>query len=289
MIHKKLTAILCASLLVAGGLLAGCSSSTSPAPSGVASGSPAASASGQKIEMSGSTSVQPLAEALAMAYNTKTGTVVNVNGGGSSVGISDVESGLSDIGNCSRDLKAEETSQGIVGTTVALDGLSIVVNPNNPVTNLTKDQITKIFKGEITNWKDVGGNDAEIIVFTREASSGTRGAFLELLKLEEGDQSLVTTKALEANSNGSMKTNVGTKDAAIGYVSMGSVDDTLKALSVDGVAATVENVKNQTYGLYRPFLMCTKGEASGAAKAFLDFALSEEGQQIVSEDYITVK
>jgi len=245
-----------------------------------------------KVTLIGSTSVQPLAEDLSIAFMDMYPDVqVDVQGGGSSVGIQSVMDGLCDIGDASRNLKEEEKGKGLVEHVVALDGIAVVVHPSNTAADLTVEQVKQIYEGDITNWKDAGGADAEIIVLTREAASGTRGAFIELVGLEEEvegeDVVTITEEALESNSNGALKTNVSTKENAIGYVSLGSIDDTVKALKVDGVDATAENVKNGTYGLFRPFLMLTNGEPQGVVKIFLDYVLGD-GQAIVSENYISV-
>ena len=190
----------------------------------------------------------------------------------------------------SRDLTAEEEAEGLVPTSIAIDGIAIIVNAENPVTGLTSEQITKIFSGEITNWSEVGGNDAEIIVVSREAGSGTRGAFEELLSLEQDGISLVDEAAeVFCASNGEVKQNIVSKPNAIGYLSLGLVDDTVRALDVDSVQATSENILAGTYPVARPFLFVTKGEPAGEVKEFIDYVLSAEGQELVaSENYIRV-
>ncbi|WP_010252639.1 phosphate ABC transporter substrate-binding protein [Acetivibrio cellulolyticus] len=248
-----------------------------------------------KISIVGSTSVQPLAEKLAEKYNESQPQVnIEIQGVGSTAGIKAVNDGTCDIGTSSRELKTEEKAWNLTETTIALDGIAVIASSNNKVGDLTKDQIVKIFKGEIKNWSEVGGDNKEIIVVSREAGSGTRGAFEELLKLEkkEGDKtiSLVVANALVAEGNGSVMANVAGKDNAIGYMSIGMVDETkVKKLKLDGVEATEENVKLGKYSISRPFLMLTKGEAKKESKEFLDFILGEEGQKVVSEDYISVK
>ncbi len=245
------------------------------------------------IELIGSTSVQPLAETLAeefMALNPD--VTINVQGGGSSVGVQSALDKLCDIGDASRNLKDSEKGQGLIENVIALDGIAVVVHPNNPVSDLTVEQVRQIYMGEITNWKEVGGDDKEIIVFNREAASGTRGAFIELAELEEKQDDgskklLITEKALEANSNGALKTSVSTKEDAIGYVSLGSIDESIKAVSIDGVQATAQNVIDGAYTLYRPFLMLTNGEPSEVTQAFLDFIMSADGQAIVADKYIS--
>ncbi len=247
------------------------------------------------IEIIGSTSVQPLAEELARAFMlANPDIVVNVQGGGSSVGVSSAVSGICDIGTASRNLKETEMSAGLNEHIAALDGIAVVVHPNNPVSDLSAAQVKQIYMGEITNWSEVGGADKEIIVFNREAASGTRGAFIELAQLEEKQEDgskklLIVSTALEANSNGALKTNISTKEGAIGYVSMGTIDDTIKAVSIGGVEPTAQNVKDGTYALYRPFLMLTRGTPNFITQAFLDFVMSDAGHTIASEAYISVK
>ena len=245
------------------------------------------------IEIIGSTSVQPLAEELAREFmRLNPDIVVNVQGGGSSVGVSSAINNLCDIGTASRNLKETEKGAGLVEHVAALDGIAVVVHPGNPVSDLSAEQVKQIYMGEITNWSEIGGVDKQIIVFNREAASGTRGAFIELAELEEkrddgSKRLLITSKAFEANSNGALKTNVSTKEGAIGYVSMGTIDDTIKAVSIGGVQASADNVKNGTYTLYRPFLMLTKGNPNAITRAFLDFVMSEQGQDIAAETYIS--
>lgn len=247
------------------------------------------------IEIIGSTSVQPIAESLGEAFMAKNqGVTINVQGGGSSVGVKSALDKLCDIGNASRNLKDSEKGQGLIENVVALDGIAVVVHPSNPASDLSVEQVKKIYMGEITNWSEVGGADKDIIVFNREAASGTRGAFIDLTDLEEKQDDgsrklLITEKALEANSNGALKTSISTKENAIGYVSLGSLDETIKTVKIDGVEATAENVQAGTYTLYRPFLMLTNGEPNELTQAFLDFIMSDEGQQIVSKKYITSK
>lgn len=269
------------SILVLGALLVGCSGSGGGEKS-------------KSIEVVGSTSVSPIMEKEAEVFQTNnSGTLVNVQSVGSSAGIKAVGDGTADVGMSSRELKEEEKA-GLDETVIAFDGIAVVVHKDNQVADLTKEDVIKIYKGEITNWKDVGGKDADIVVISREEGSGTRGAFEELLELEgekEGKTiSLVSEDALIADGNGAVKQNVSSKEGAIGYLSLGSIDETLKSVKVDGVEASVENVKNKTYAIQRPFILLTKGELSAEVKALIDFVLSEEGQKIVTEEgYITVK
>jgi phosphate transport system substrate-binding protein len=238
---------------------------------------------GQAV-VAGSTSVQPLAEELADAFMSKNpGARVQVQGGGSSAGIAAALSGAAQIGMSSRELKPTET--GLTAVEIAKDGIAFVVHPSNTqVANLTNEQIRKIFAGEITNWKEVGGKNEKILVVTREAGSGTRGAFEELVM----GKSKITTDAIVQGSTGAVMTTVAQAKNGIGYISMGSLDKTVKAIKVDGVAATEENVVKKQYKVSRPFLFLTKGQPTGVAKAFIDFILSKDGQKIVGRDYIPV-
>ena len=241
-----------------------------------------------KISIVGSTSVQPLAEDFAESYaNVKQGAKVDVQGVGSSAGIKAAIDGTCDIGTSSRDLKEDEKSKGIVEHKIAVDGIGVVVNPKNQVGELTQEQVVKIFKGEITNWKDVGGADQEIIVVSREEGSGTRSAFEEILKLQEERDgktySLLANDALIAEGNGAVKSNIASKEAAIGYLSIGVMDSSVKGIKLDGAEPTEDNVVNGSYKLSRPFLMVTKGEATGDTKDFIDWILSDDGQKIVTE------
>lgn len=237
------------------------------------------------ITESGSTTVQPVAEQLGEAFTAKYPKVkVIVQGGGSSVGIKAAADGTVDIGAASRDLKESE-KPGLVETVIARDGIAIVANSAQTVNNLTKQQVIDIFSGKITNWKELGGADKKITVVSREEGSGTRGAFEELVLGKE----MIAATAILQPSNGAVRTTVAGDPAAIAYLSCGYVDSSIKIISVDGVAGTVDNVKNGTYKIVRPLLFVTKGQPSGLVKEFIDFCLSDEGQEIVSEDYISVK
>lgn len=249
----------------------------------------AASLSGS-IQLVGSTSVQPLAEELAQAFMAKNpGIKIFVQGGGSGAGITAAINGATDIGNSSRELKPEELAAGIHETVIAKDGIAIIVNRTNPVNNLTIEQIQKIYTGEYTNWKQVNGPDMEIAVVNREAGSGTRGAFEEIV-LGKALTGKMTNKCLVQASTGAVQQTVAVTKEAIGYISLGSLDSkTVKAVSVDGIEATVKNINSKKYKVWRPFLMLTKTAPRGVTKAFLDWILSPEGQKIVAKEFIAVK
>ncbi|MGE5605742.1 MAG: phosphate ABC transporter substrate-binding protein [Bacteroidota bacterium] len=241
------------------------------------------------VQIVGSTSVQPLAEELAQAFMAKnSGVKIFVQGGGSGAGITAAINGTANIGNSSRELKPEEAAAGIHKTVIAKDCIVIIVHPSNSVNNLTVEQIQKIYLGEISNWKEVGGPNLNIALVNREASSGTRGAFEELVMGKMAGK--ISNKSLVQASTGAVQQTVAVTKEAIGYISLGSLDPkAVKALRVNGVAATERNVSNKTYQLWRPFLMLTKAAPNGVTKAFLDWVLSPEGQKIVARDFIPVK
>lgn len=206
---------------------------------------------------------------------------------GSSAGIESLEGGSVDIGNSSRSLKDEEKAAGCVENIVAIDGIAVVLDPANTVTDLTQDQLVQIYKGEVTNWKDLGGSDEPIVVVGREAGSGTRGAFEELLGLEDACQ-----YANELDSTGAVIAKVASTPGAIGYASLDAVDDTIIAAKLNGVEPTEENIKAGSYILSRPFVMATMGEVSAQSEpvqALFDYLKSDEGKQLIqSVGLITV-
>lgn len=285
-------------------MLTGCSGGTTstPAPTGSATENTQASdtqkedtqKAGGKVVAVGSTTVAVPMESLAEKYKeVQPEVVVEVQGVGSSAGVKAAHDGTADIGMVSRELKAEEENENFEVTTIAYDGIAVVVNPTNGVTDLTKDQIKDIFEGTVTNWSEVGGADQPIIVVSREDGSGTRGAFEEILKLEkeiDGKKvSSMSQGALIAEGNGTMKATIASKEGAVGFVSLGFIDETVKAISVDGVEPTVESVKDGSFSISRPLLILTSKEAPEVTKEFVDFILGDEGQEIVSEKYISVK
>jgi len=239
------------------------------------------------ITIAGSTSIQPFSEVLAESFQKKNpGVAINVQGGGSSQGIEAALSGAADIGSSSRELKPEEQGKGLVETRIALDGIAVIVHPSNKVGNMKMDDIRNIYLGNITNWKDVGGENAPINVVCREEGSGTRGAFEDIVMNKEK----ISNKVIIQNSTGAVRTTVAGDPKAIGFVSLASLNNEVKAVTIDGVEASVENVKNGSYKISRPFLYLTKGEARGLAKSFIDYVLSEEGQSImVDEGAISIK
>lgn len=262
--------------------------STVAASSEVASTETTADLSGS-ISMVGSTSMEKLANALSEAFMEEHPDVtVTAEFVGSGAGIEAVTNGTTDIGNSSRSLKDEEKAAGVVENVVAIDGIAVCVDPANEVADLTKEQLTNIYNGTITNWKEVGGVDEPIIVIGREAGSGTRGAFEELVDLKDACK-----YANELDSTGAVIAKVASTPGAIGYASLDALDDSVKALSLEGVEATAENIKAGNYFLSRPFVMATKGEISeqnDLVQAWFDYVMGDEGQQIASEvGLITVK
>lgn len=228
------------------------------------------------IIVAGSTSVQPYAEVLAEEYMIlHPGTIIDIQGGGSSAGIMAAQSGTAAIGMSSRTLSGDETS--LWNVEIARDGLAVVVNPSNPIQDLTLNQISGIYSAGITNWSQLGGPNAKIHIITREDGSGTRDAFVKLVM----GKANITPRAIVQDSNGAVRQLVADDPDAIGFISLGLVNETVKAIQLEGVAATRENVINGSYGLSRPFLFLTQGEPTGQAKEFIDFVLSAEGQQIL--------
>lgn len=232
------------------------------------------------ISMAGSTSMEKLANSIAESFMAKyPGVTVTAEFTGSSAGIEALEAGSVDIGNSSRNLKDTEVEAGAVENIVAIDGIAVVTDPANKVTNLTKDQLISVYKGGIKNWKDLGGEDQAIVVIGREAGSGTRGAFEELLEIEDA-----CAYANELDSTGAVMAKVASTPGAIGYVSLDVVDDTIATLTLDDVAPTEESIKADKYFLSRPFVMATKGEIteqSEAVQALFDYLASDEGKELI--------
>ncbi|MDO5844955.1 MAG: phosphate ABC transporter substrate-binding protein [Methanocorpusculum sp.] len=235
----------------------------------------------QTISVAGSTTVLPVAQAVAEVYMEEHRNAdIQVSGGGSGVGVTSVKSGTADIGMLSREVKdSEKTNGNIHEYVIGRDGIAVVGHSSNVVNGLTLQQIKDIYQGKITNWKEVGGEDLEIVLIGRDSSSGTREFFTEFV-LDKED---AANTMQEFNSNGAVAQAVAQTKGAIGYVSLEYVDSTLKAFEVDGVKATVENVLNGKYTINRPLLMITNAEPTGLAKEFLDFILSDKGQKILSD------
>ena len=233
----------------------------------------------EAVSTDGSTSMNKVIGALGEAFEADTGITVTYNATGSGAGIQAVQEGRCDIGLASRNLKDEEMANGLEGTILAYDGIAIIVNPNNPVSDLSVETIAKIYTGEIKNWKEVGGNDAEIVLIGREAGSGTRDGFESITDTEDKCK-----YRQELTSTGDVITTVASNPDAIGYASLASVKDTVKALTVGGVTPSEETIKNGTYVVQRPFVIVTKKDTklSESAQKFFDYITSSAANEIIS-------
>jgi len=236
-------------------------------------------ARGHDVIVAGSTSVQPYAEVLAEEYmilNPK--NAIDIQGGGSAAGITAAQTGTADIGMSSRALV--DTEKNLWSVEIAKDGLAMIINPANHIQNLTLAQIRGIYTADIQKWSELGGEDRKIHIISREEGSGTRSSFEELIM----DGHRITPKAIIQDSNGAVRQLVADDPDSIGFLSLGLVDDTVKALDLDGVAATRENIINGSYSLLRSFLFVSKEQPGGAAKDYVDFVLSPEGQHLLSNE-----
>ena len=260
---KKIISLVLAAILMLAAL-AGCSKDTA----------------GGTVSTDGSTSMEKVIGALGEAFEQNNeGVSFTYNPTGSGSGITAVSEGRCDIGLASRALSDDEEASGLTGTVLALDGIAIIVNPENPVSDLSLETVAKIYRGEITNWKEVGGNDAEIVLIGREAGSGTRSGFEEIVEVKD-----LCQYRQELSSTGDVITAVAGNPNAIGYSSLSSVKDSVKALSIGGVTPTEASVKDGSYAVQRPFILVTKtdGELSETAQAFFDFATSADANEIIS-------
>ncbi|MBQ6702812.1 MAG: phosphate ABC transporter substrate-binding protein [Clostridia bacterium] len=233
----------------------------------------------ESVATDGSTSMNKVIGALGEAFENETGITVTYNATGSGAGIQAVLEGRCDIGLSSRNLKDEEKANGLEGTILAFDGIAIIVNPNNPVSDLDIDTLAKIYTGEIKNWKEIGGNDAEIVLIGREANSGTRDGF----------ESITDTKdkckyRQELTSTGDVITTVASNPGAIGYASLASVKNNVKALTIGGVVASEETIKDGSYVVQRPFVLVTKKDTAlpESAQKFFDYITSDAADEIIS-------
>ena len=273
---KKFWTIL-ASATLALTLLAGCGSSgNAPASSAPSGGELTGS-----VATDGSTSMKSVIGALGESFqNANSGVTFTYNPTGSGSGIQAVSEGRCDIGLASRGLKDDEKSSGLTETVLAYDGIAVVVSPENPVSDLTIEQIADIYTGKITNWSEVGGSDAEIVLIGREAGSGTRDGFESITGTEEACQ-----YRQELTSTGDVIATVSQNPNAIGYASLSAVKESVKALSVGGVAPSEDTVKDGSYLIQRPFVLVTKDGVtlSPAAQAFLDYALSADAAPIIAQ------
>jgi phosphate transport system substrate-binding protein len=274
---KKMFSVILTGALVLGSVFAGGSKDSD-------AGTDAAT---YTIEVGGSTSVTPLMELLAAGYQkAKPRIKININGTGSGDGIKNTGA-LYQIGMSSRELTPAEQGAGLTEAIIAIDGIAVIVNSANPVEGLTIEQIRNIYTGAITDWSQVsaGARRGKIAVVSREEGSGTRGAFEELVDF----QGKLLAGANESTSTGAIKAGIAGNPDAIGYISLGSVDNTIKALSVGGVAATNANVINSSYKIARPFILLTGSNIHPESQAFIDWALGSAGQAIVKTSWISVK
>ena len=265
-------------IAVTGVLTAGCGEA--PASDGVNAGADTGETVSGTVKMNGSTSMQKLVEAACEVFNEKYPSVTaSGQFTGSGTGIEAVANGTADIGNSSRALKDEEKAAGLEENIIAIDGIAIITDKANAVANLTSEQLAKIYTGEIKNWSEVGGANGAIVVIGREAGSGTRGAFEEILKIADK-----CSYAQELDQTGAVLTTVASTPNAIGYISLDVLNDSVAAVEIDGVEPTVENIKSGAYPLQRPFVMATKGgieEQSDAVRLWFDFMKSADGKAII--------
>ena len=231
------------------------------------------------VSTDGSTSMEKVIGALGEAFQNDTGISFTYNPTGSGSGIKAVQEGRCDIGLSSRDLKAEEKEAGLSATVLAYDGIAVIVNTENPISDLSLETISKIYTGEITNWSEIGGNDAEIVLIGREAGSGTRDGFESITDTEDACQ-----YRQELTSTGDVITTVSQNPGAIGYASVASVKDTVKAVSVDGVVPTEASIKDGSYVVQRPFVLVTKADTklNDAAQKFFNYITSADANEIIS-------
>lgn len=271
---KRLASLLIAGVVMVGGLTA-CGGNTE--------GESAANTQlSGTISLNGSTSMEKVANALKEGFMTANpGVTVQVEFTGSGTGIQAVADGTTDIGNSSRALKDEELANGLVENVVAIDGIGVIVNNGITVSDITAEELAKIYTGEIKDWSELGGEKQPIVVVGRESGSGTRSAFEELLEVED-----LCAYAQELDSTGGVLSSVANTNGAIGYVSLDVIDDTVSTMAIDGVEATEENIVAGNYLLSRPFVMATKGEISEQnelVQAFFEYIGSEEGQAIIKK------
>lgn len=268
-IFKKMIAVGMAAVMM--GAFAGCSKNENS--SSKVSG---------KISLAGSTSMEKLCEAMSESFmEAYPDVTVTVEYTGSGAGIESLTQGSIDIGNSSRSLKDDEKSQGAVENVVAIDGIAVITDTANPIADLTTEQLGAIYKGEVTNWSELGGNDEAIVVIGREAGSGTRSAFEELLEATDA-----CNYAQELDSTGAVLAKVAATPGAIGYVSLDVVDDTVIAVSLNGAPATEKSILAGDYLLSRPFVMATMGEISEQnelVKTWFEYIASEEGQSVIKD------
>lgn len=287
---KKISVLLFTALFIVGALVA-CSKDENETGNTIKNDVRASTVDGEKkqdaknkqsgnLSIAGSTSMEKLSNTAAEAFMEKYNDIqVSAEFIGSSAGVEAVISGIADIGNASRNLKESEKEAGAVENIVAIDGIAVIVDKSNKVQDLTRDELVQVYTGEITNWSELGGMNQPIVVIGREAGSGTRGAFEEILKVED-----LCQYSNEINSTGGVMGKVASTPGAIGYISLDLVNETVQALKLDGVEATAEKIKEGEYFLNRPFVMATKGEISEqneVVQKFFEYLSSEEGKEII--------
>ena len=289
---KKMMAILTAATMVAAGVM-GCGSSDTNADANNSNDNTTQTESqatdnntadntnlSGSVTLAGSTSMEKLANAMNEAFMEKYPSVsATAEFTGSSAGIESLAAGSVDIGDASRALSDDEKGQGIVENIVAIDGIAVITDTDNTITDIKSEDLAKVYTGEITNWKDLGGKDEQIVVIGREAGSGTRDAFEELMDVKDSCK-----YAQELDSTGAVLAKVAATPGAIGYVSLDVLDDTVNGLQINSVEPTEENILAGTYALQRPFVMATKGEISEQSEqvqAYFDFINSEDGQNVI--------
>ncbi len=289
---KKMMAILTAATMVAAGVM-GCGSSDTNADANNSNDNTTQTESqatdnntadntnlSGSVTLAGSTSMEKLANAMNEAFMEKYPSVsATAEFTGSSAGIESLAAGSVDIGDASRALSDDEKGQGIVENIVAIDGIAVITDTDNTITDIKSEDLAKVYTGEITNWKDLGGKDEQIVVIGREAGSGTRDAFEELMDVKDSCK-----YAQELDSTGAVLAKVAATPGAIGYVSLDVLDDTVNGLQINSVEPTEENILAGTYVLQRPFVMATKGEISEQSEqvqAYFDFINSEDGQNVI--------
>ena len=289
---KKMVAILTAATMVAAGVM-GCGSSDTNADANNSNDNTTQTESqatdnntadntdlSGSVTLAGSTSMEKLANAMNEAFMEKYPNVsATAEFTGSSAGIESLAAGSLDIGDASRALSDDEKGQGIVENIVAIDGIAVITDTDNTITDIKSEDLAKVYTGEITNWKDLGGKDEQIVVIGREAGSGTRDAFEELMDVKDSCK-----YAQELDSTGAVLAKVAATPGAVGYVSLDVLDDTVNGLKINSVEPTEENILAGTYVLQRPFVMATKGEISEQSEqvqAYFDFINSEDGQNVI--------
>lgn len=275
---KKIMSLLMASVMCVG-ILVGCGAKETTNEATNETVQTTTNAEELSVSTDGSTSMEKVIGSLGEVFQQETGITFTYNPTGSGSGIKAVSEGRCDIGLSSRSLKEEEIASGLTATVLAYDGIAIIVNPENPVEDLTSETIAKIYTGEITNWSEVGGNDAEIVLIGREAGSGTRDGFESITGTEDACK-----YRQELTSTGDVITTVSQNPGAIGYASLASVKESVKAVSVDGVTPSEETIKDGSYVVQRPFVLVTKTEEalSEGAQKFFDYITSDEAVEIIA-------